>query len=340
MARGRAAWWLAAALLVGAVAGGCVYHRGLLGSRSESLPTSRETPAAAPLLPPVVPATESSRPAPRSPASVESIAQAPEARPGGGVPGRLTSNPSAPLPAVNPDPQADPIATIRELHRRAVESYAQIDSYIARLRRQEVVGNTQKPEEILLFRFRKQPHSVYLKWIGEEGRGREVTFVRGQHGNKIHTLTVANDIPFLPGGRRIALAPDSLVVRSASRHSIDEAGIGHIIDQLGRILDAVNRNDPRAARLKYLGFVTRPEYDAPLEGVEVVLPPGAEPTLPRGGRRLCFFDPRHRLPVLLVTYDESGRQVEYYCYDRLQYPVRLDDDDFDPNKLWGRSPAQ
>jgi len=64
--------------------------------------------------------------------------------------------------------------------------------------------------------------------------------------------------------------------------------------------------------------------------------PGYEAQLPRGGRRWIFFDQRERLPVLVITQDERGHEVEYYCYDRLQYPVKLDDDDFNPDKLWAK----
>ena len=49
---------------------------------------------------------------------------------------------------------------------------------------------------------------------------------------------------------------------------------------------------------------------------------------------MIFFDPNHRLPVLVLTYDEQAHEVEYYCYDRIQFPVKLDDEDFNPEKLW------
>jgi hypothetical protein len=56
--------------------------------------------------------------------------------------------------------------------------------------------------------------------------------------------------------------------------------------------------------------------------------------MPKGGRRFWYFDPATGLPVLIVTDDPTGHPVEYYCYDRLQFPVKLDDADFDPERLW------
>jgi hypothetical protein len=47
-----------------------------------------------------------------------------------------------------------------------------------------------------------------------------------------------------------------------------------------------------------------------------------------------MFDQATRMPVLILTQDETGHEVEYYCYDRIECPVKLDDDDFNPEKLW------
>jgi hypothetical protein len=243
----------------------------------------------------------------------------------------VTSETAAPAAVALPD---NPHDRLRALYRMAAERYAAVDSYIARVHRREQVNGKAKPEEVFLFRYRKQPLSVYFKWIGTEGHGREVVFVQGQHGNKIHTLLAAGDMPLAPAGQRLALAPDSIFVRNASRHSITDAGIGHIIETYGKLLDALDRGDPRAGTVKYLGPVKRPEFAAPLEAIERTIPPGVDPDVPRGGRRLCMFDMTARLPVLVDTFDAAGTEVEYYCYDRLQCGVKLDDDDFNPDKLW------
>src|SRR5437899_386649 len=135
--------------------------------------------------------------------------------------------PQAPVPSVSGGPPpivttaaapasipSDPAVKLHALYREAAERYARVDSYIVRLMRREQINGKDKPEEVLLFKFRKEPWSVYFKWLGQEGAGREVIYVKGQHENKIHTLLAAGDMPLMPAGRRIALAPDSLVVRS------------------------------------------------------------------------------------------------------------------------------
>jgi hypothetical protein len=231
-------------------------------------------------------------------------------------------------------PVADSAGKLRELYNQAALRFATIDSYMARLRRREHVKGKDQPEELILFKFRKQPWSVYFKWLGAEGQGREVIYVKGQHGDMIHSLLAAGDMPLAPAGKHMALAPDNIFVRSASRHAITEAGIGVIIEKLGLALESQERGEKKYGTLTHLGSSKRPEFETALDAVEHVLPPGVEPQLPRGGRRWIFFDPVSHLPVLVITHDDKGHEVEYYCYDRLQYPVKLDDLDFDPNRLW------
>src|SRR5207248_6756177 len=165
------------------------------------------------------------------------------------------------------EPPASPTSTesdpLRRLHADATAAYAKLPCYIARLRRREVIAGRAKPEEVLIFKFRERPYSVHFKWLGEEGQGREVVFVRGQGDDKLHILTAANDIPFTPAGRRLALAPDSMMVRASSKYPITEAGIGNMIARFGRLLDAV-RAGGSGATVKYLGQVQRPEYPVPL----------------------------------------------------------------------------
>jgi hypothetical protein len=220
------------------------------------------------------------------------------------------------------------------LYNQAASRFASIDSYMARLRRREFFKGKDQPEELILFKFRKQPWSVYFKWLGAEGQGRDVLYVKGQHGNMIHSLLAAGDMPLAPAGKRMALSPDNIFVRTASRHSITEAGIGNIIEKLGQGIEAQERGDKRLGTLTYLGPTKRPEFETPLDAVEHTLPPGLELQLPHGGRRWVFFDPVSHFPILMITHDDKGHEVEYYCYDRLQFPVKLDDLDFDPDKLW------
>jgi hypothetical protein len=235
---------------------------------------------------------------------------------------------------------ADARGQLWQLYKLAAAQYDGMDGYTARLRRREQVNGKDNPEEVLLFRFRKQPFSVYMKWTGPVATGREVLYVQGYYENKIHTRLAKSDafvMGFLMGGRPISLAPDDPKVRNSSRHGIHEAGLGTLVYHFGRLLEAADKGDQSLGTLAYLGPQTRPEFNQPLEGVEQTIPAGAEPQLPGGGRRVVLFDSASHLPVLVSTRDDRGHEVEYYCYEDLQYPLHFGDDDFNPDRLWGSS---
>jgi len=225
---------------------------------------------------------------------------------------------------------------LQMLYLEAAQRYARIDCYVARLRRREQVGGKDHPEEVMLFKFRKQPWSVYFKFLGPVARGREVVYVKGQYENKIHTLTAAGDIPLTPAGRHIALPPDSILVRSASRYPITDAGIGNLIERFGQLLEFERRcaqHGTPADLVKYLGTYQRPEFENRLDTVVQVIPPKYESALPHGGRRFWFFEPTLHLPVLVITHDNKNHEVEYYCYEDLKTSVTFTPEEFDPENL-------
>lgn len=314
-------------LLLGLACVGCVGN----GSRRQVVqqpaprgsggPVAVEEPRPVNPSPPALPASATQDPLP------------PEKSPG--------TPPGIPVSTQTTVPPADPLAHVRRLHQAAVQRYATMNDYKARVRRQEQLNGKMNPEETLEFNFRKQPWSVHFKWLSNPGKDREVLYVKGQHGNNLHTRLAEGDgWPVYKAGARIALPPNDPQVLKRSRYPITDAGLGAIIDRLGVALAALDRGDVRGGTLTYLGPKDRGDYatakgePCSMEALEHVLPPGAEPTLPRGGRRVVHFDPVHGLPVLVETKDEKGQLVEYYCFDRLMINVKLDDDDFNPDKLW------
>lgn len=229
---------------------------------------------------------------------------------------------------------------LKAIHERAVTCYAKIDAFEARLTRREVVNNREQPKEVLHFQYRKSPLSVRMKWIGTEGQGREVLFVQGKYDNKMQILPARSDTAPLPPFK-MAYSPDDPMIQSKSRHDIRQAGFAEAITHLGVILNRIDRSPSESKRLRALGAVQRPEFTSPMEGIEELLPAGEDRAFPRGGRRLYFFDttpssPSAGLPVLVIAYDEKNREVEYYCFDRFMYPVKLDDLDFDVKSLGTR----
>lgn len=239
------------------------------------------------------------------------------------------------VPDLNPPP-IDPNAQglqhpLRVLYERASRRHATMDSYIFRFKRREVVQGKKTPEEVMQVKVRCDPYSVYIKCLVGEGKDREVIYVQGKNNNKMQVLLSPNDFgsSFI---KRQSIAPDDPLVRSKSRYPITETGLGMMIDHFGRQVVGIEKGDPLAGTVKYLGQLERPEFTAKVEAVYQAVPAGNDPTLPKGGHRWWFFDAGSGLPVLRITHDATG-EVEYYLHDHIQ-AVRLDDVDFNPDRTW------
>jgi hypothetical protein len=233
-------------------------------------------------------------------------------------------------------PAASPPRSPREVLQDANQAFAQIDSYIARLTRRDRAKNKNANDETLLFTFRKNPWSVHFKWLAGDGEGREVIYVKDHYENKLHTLLAAGDAPLLPAGKHLALPLNSFLVKTANRHPITDAGMGAIIDRLNRILEANQRGDNHLGKITGQGVKPHADWGGPLEGLEIILPPGADDDVPNGGRSLVYFDPVSHLPVITSLRDEHDFELDYNRFDRLQLNVKLDDADFNPDVVWKR----
>lgn len=268
---------------------------------------------------------------PPKPAAPLQIASPPAEQ--GVKPASHVANPpsAAVQPAVFTQAAENPL---RQLYQKAAGRWASIDSYMVRLKRREMIAGKAQPEELILVKFRKEPFSVYFKWLGPQAQGREVVYVKGRHDNQINTLTAAGDVPLMPAGMVFKSAPDSPLVRSRCRYPITEAGFGSTIQRFGVLVEHSERGDGSKGNLRYVGPVRRPDYERPLEEVVQTLSPRCDPLLPEGGERHWFFDPELHLPMLILAVDHAGHEVEYYCHDRFEANIGLDDGDFDPDRLW------
>jgi hypothetical protein len=106
------------------------------------------------------------------------------------------------------------------------------------------------------------------------------------------------------------------------------------VDRFGRLVADQASGGKKEGKAEYLGKQKRSEFAQEMEAVCQTLPVGVDPLFPRGGKRWWYFDATNHLPVLLVTQDHEQREVEYYRHEQLQYPARLGDDDFNPDRLW------
>jgi hypothetical protein len=253
---------------------------------------------------------------------------------------RMNTGRNTPAPNAALGPQFGQVATARAMLEAAVKKYATIPDYECRLTRREVVNGKATPTEEVQYQFRKEPMSLYMKVIGEQGRGREVLYVAGKNNGKMVLITGEGDNRLLGAGKKMELDPTSSLVTAKSRHRITEAGMGRQLTALTNFIESAEKGTRPVSTIR-VSSVERKEYPTPLQAIEVTLQPGDDPLLPRGGKRTFYFDTNPKsdavgLPVMVITLEPGDKEVEYYCFREFRMPAKLSDFDFSPERLGKR----
>lgn len=228
-----------------------------------------------------------------------------------------------------PDPATDPAL----LASKAVAAYESLNGCIMRFTRRENLGKGIKPEETVLLKMRREPFAVHMKWLDTEALGRQIVYNRGADETCMHVITASGDIPLIGGHRRMKVDINSSMAKGSTRYTIIDTGYGGAVMRYRKVVEDWQRGNLPQQNVKSLGLVMRSEFPVRQAAVEMTFPPGYDTHFPRGAKRLICFSLETGLPTVLTTWDESGLELEYYKFDRA-IMVPLDDNDFDPDRLW------
>ncbi|HJT78297.1 MAG TPA: DUF1571 domain-containing protein, partial [Gemmataceae bacterium] len=156
-----------------------------------------------------------------------------------------------PAPAAatrNPLPVTDPVAFLEKCLRHF--DGMQIRGYRMRLHKQERLDGRLQPSEDIEVSVRRQPYSIFMRWLRGQRRADRALYVEGENGGKIlvHPTGLVGDFV-----KTAALDPDSLQVKEASRFGIQDLGLRKT---LARTLDAWRAGQQKGAgRIEYRGVV-------------------------------------------------------------------------------------
>jgi len=227
------------------------------------------------------------------------------------------ANPPPGTPAAGPTAQpASPMDYPIRLMAEARQSIQQVRDYSCLFVKQERIGGTLGPENLIDMRVRSQPFSVYLRWLGPANlAGQEACFVAGANKGqlRVHSTGLAGTIGF------VSVSPTDARVMQNNRHPITDAGISHLIDIYGQRWELERRlgkttvhfgefqyNQKRCVRVELI----RPEN------------PGGQFY---SYRTLMYFDKATHLPIRVESYDwpkpggpPSGELFESYSYANLK----------------------
>lgn len=221
-------------------------------------------------------------------------------------------------------PREHPLTPALRMGEQALRKAAGLEDYQALFIKKEYVGNTFV-EQKMVIRFRRDPMSVYLKFV-EPSPGRKVLYVKGQNGGQIQVKETG--LASLVGA--INVDPHGSLAMSESRYPITMIGMENMTRRLlGEWLDDTDRDD-----------ITVKFYpNAKIGDVEcqVIESTHTDAIKSKGIHRArLYIDKQSGLPIRIQEYGFPRRAggepplLSDYCYLNVRSNIGLTDRHFDP----------
>lgn len=210
----------------------------------------------------------------------------------------------------------DPVDWLRE----AEAAYDRVSAYTAVFHKQQRVAGKLLPEETIFLKSRKNPFSLYMKWIRAPYEGSELLYVEGwnedrarAHRGGILRFFTRNLDPKDPG------------LMSGNLRPVTSTGIGYLLEN-------VATNIRKAIKFSELKFFERGQetvYGRNTQVLEVVFPKENARNY-EAYRYVINQDVESKILVRIRVYDQDDQLVENYEYEKLGLNAPLADVDFDP----------
>jgi Protein of unknown function (DUF1571) len=239
--------------------------------------------------------------------------ESPAAPRGAAAPGFIPDMGRRLPPTPEPPPGFQPVLaeqegdTLGTLVVDARKAFAGVRDYACTFVKQERIGGRLLSEQTAQMLVREEPFSVYLRFVAPSlVAGQEVCYVAGRYGDRVRVR--GNGLKGAFGF--VTLPLDDPRITSQSRHSVAEAGLRSLIEQVATAHSELHGDTSQlevsAARL----------YGRPCTRVALHLPEGSRQY---GERGVIYFDRASKLPVRFEAYDRAGELLESYTY----FDVRL-----------------
>ena len=240
---------------------------------------------------------------------------------------RPDHEPAAPTRVVDRS-QPAPQTEWKAILSRAQDRLEALQTYQMKVTRIERVNGSLQPEEEFLLSVRREPKAVRLEWSSGPSKGREVIYSSTLDPRTLFVHMPSTPIP-LPV---MKIAVDSPMVTRNSRHSITEAGLDTIIDNLRKAEPGAG-----AAAATKSGVLSYQAKKKPT-GVDRMCHQFVRKT-PSGEVWNVYLDERSLLPCMVVAEDSHGQLIERYVYREIhENPTELAAAGaFEPDKRWGES---
>jgi hypothetical protein len=228
---------------------------------------------------------------------------------------------AAPAPAGKEDPFREALALVA----KARAAYAKVQDYSCLMIKREKLEGKMSPDNVIHLQVRTSPFSVSMSWQQPKSlAGQEAIWVTGKNGGKMRgrPAGVLGALGF------ITVSLDDLRVRKNSRHPINHAGIGHLIEEVGSSWEAERKLSNVQVRMGAFTYAkkrcTRVEVIHSAQNQGKVKHP----------RSVLLFDQASHLPIRVENYHWSKTAggapelLEVFSYVNLRTNVGVKDEVF------------
>jgi len=203
---------------------------------------------------------------------------------------------------------------LRAMHDKCM-SLTQFTQTFSKMER---LGGKLSAKEVIFLKYRCKPLSIYLKWIGDVHKGREVIYVKGKNDGKAVLHEYVGPLNVL-----MKADPNGAEARKRSRRPLTQAGIRNSADALYKLSEAAAKKHDM--RLYYMG--EEQVNGSPAHLLVRLLPKRPEYVV---YLTLIYIDKKTLMPVKVVGYDWDYTLSWLYESRDIKPNVTLTDKDFDP----------
>ena len=198
------------------------------------------------------------------------------------------------------------------------KSYSSVYNYSSIFIKQERIDGELSEKRKIKVLFGK-PFNLYMKWLNGSDKGMELVYRRGYNDNKMSVKTRIFWKKYT-----LSIEPTSERALKDNRHTINEMGIGYIVELIMENVKEAKENEE--LELVYHGEEKIGGSD--VYKVECIFP-SDESKGYYSHRAILGIDKQNGLPVIAEIYSWDNQLCERYVYSSLQTNIGIKDSAFE-----------
>jgi len=206
------------------------------------------------------------------------------------------------------------------LLRMAIDRYDRtIRNYTGTFIKQERIDNRLGPRQVIAFKFRQKPFSLFMEWKENPLGADRMLFVEGQNNDKM----LVHPTGLLKWLKCIKLDPDGKQARKCTLRTCREFGFRRNMLKALKTYQSAKQNGELTMTSSGLRIINGRRCLV----LERILPERKEYST---ARLVVRLDLEYLLPVQIECYDWEGDLIGRYSFTDLKFNTSLTDKDFDP----------